>query len=209
MIGNGSRSEYIMSFSAGALLQEETMRVASVYRECHDWQVTKSEVLDSNLLQARSGETTRRLLREISGRLETLTEDQILLLCNGRPDDQKQLLWLAICRRYPFIREFAIEVVRERFLQLGLPVSSEDFDRFYVSKEAWHPHLGEISAQTRKKLKQILFRMLREAGLMSEDGQVVGVFLSGALIRVLAKDDAEDFNVFPVREEDVERWAQQ
>jgi len=198
-----------MSFSAGALLHGETVRVANLYREMRDWEKVRNHITDHNVLQTRSGATTRRLLREICGRLETLTEDQLALLCNGVPDDQKHLLWLSLCRRYPFIREFAWEVVRERYLQPGPPITFADFDTFYVAKEAWHPHLGDISWSTRRKLRQVLFRMLREARFVSEDGYVVEAFLSPALVRVLADDAPEDFNVFPVREEDVERWAQQ
>jgi len=209
VIGVGSPREYVMSFTAGALLLEETTRVARVYRESRDWQTTKSSVVESNLLQARSAETGKRLLREISGRLETLTDEQFELLCDGSTEDQKHLLWLSICRRYTFIREFAVEVVRERFLQLGPAISFSDYDAFFVAKEAWHPHIGELSSDTQGKLRQVLFRMLREAGLLSDDGHVLGIFLSSAFVRVLAKDSVEDFNVFPVREEDVERWARQ
>jgi hypothetical protein len=90
---------------------------------------------------ARSGQ---RILSEVSSRLKTLTEAQLKLFLNAPRSEQLQLLWMAICKRYTVLREFAEEVVRNRFLELDLTVTRVEFDRFLESKSAWHAEIDEI-----------------------------------------------------------------
>ena len=37
-------------------------------------------------------------------------------MVEGSSQEQKAVLWLAVCRHYRFIHEFATEVLREKFL---------------------------------------------------------------------------------------------
>jgi len=202
-------AEYAMSFTAGALLHRECVLIAGQFLRERSWDAARKSILAGNLLQARSRRTTVRLLGEVISRLKTLTKSQLSLLIHGSEEDQRNTLWLAICKRYAFIQEFAIEVVRERFLQLGPPITRGDYEAFYNAKAAWHPELEDLGQATRDKLRQNLFKMLRDAGLLDADGYVNGVFLSPAVVQAVAQESAENLSVFPVREEDVERWARQ
>jgi len=209
MIADKLSGEYVMSFTAGALLHRESVRIAEAFAHKRDWAALRQAGLAENLLQTRSQRTSKRLFGEIIARLKRLTESQLALLAHGTEEDQRHILWLAICKRYPFIREFAIEVVRERFLQLGQPITQGDYESFFSAKAAWHPELEGYGSSTREKLRQNLFKMLRDAGLLAIDGHVIGVFLSSAVVQALVRDSVENLMVFPVREEDVERWARQ
>ena len=51
--------------------------------------------------------------------------------------------------------------------------------------------------------------MLREARHITKQGQVIGAFLSPAVIHVLATDSIDNLMIFPAHKEDVERWARQ
>jgi len=209
MVADKLNCEYAMSFTAGALLHRESVILVEQYHRLRDWAPVRQVVLDENLLQARSRRTAERLFGEIVARLKTLTESQLATLMNGSEADQRHILWLASCKRYAFIREFAIEVVRERFLQLGPPITRGDYDAFYNAKAAWHPELEGFGQSTRDKLRQNLFKMLRDAGLLTADGYVNVVFLSPAVVQAVVQESVGNLAVFPVREEDVERWARQ
>ena len=66
----------------------------------------------------------RRTLREICNRLAALTqEERDFFLHEADRGDQLALLWLATCRAYRFVREFAVEVLRERYLSFQLDLS--------------------------------------------------------------------------------------
>ena len=202
-------AEYAMSFTAGALLHRESVLIAGQFLRERSWIAARHSILTENLFQARSRRTAERLVRETVARLKTLTEQQLALLTESTEEGQRQILWLGICKRYAFIREFAIEVVRERFLQLGPPITRGDYEVFYNAKAAWHPELEDFGQATRDKLRQNLFKMLRDAGLLTGDGYVNGAFLSPAVVQAVVQESVENLVVFPVREEDVERWARQ
>lgn len=209
MIDSTLHKEYVMSFTAGALLRRESSRLAELYAHHRDWSVVRQQTLGTNVLQAKTMNSAKRLIREIVGRLETLSEEQLVLLSSGSEEEQRHILWLAICKRYRFIWDFAVEVLRERYLQLGPAITYSDYESFYTAKAAWHPELEALGTPTRKKLRQVLFRMLREAGHFSERGEVIGAFFSPAVVRALIAESADNLAIFPVHEEDAKRWARQ
>ena len=170
--------KYNMSFTSGALLHRESSLVLKSYMRLQDWNEVEKEVLDKNILQSRTQSTSKRIYREIASRLSKLTKNDILTFHSATNRDQGYILWLSICRKYKFIAEFAREVVREKFLSLQDAVSSEDYAAFFNAKAEWAPELDELRQSTQQKLRQILFRMLREANLLSNDNRIIPVMCS-------------------------------
>ena len=109
------------------------------------------------------------------------------------------LMWVAACRKYEFIGEFAEEVLRERYLTLAGSVSYADYDSFYRSKAMWHEELDRVTEQTYKKLRQVLFRMMYEAGLLTKQGTIEPPLLSDGVIGLLTEESRSDFRFFPMR----------
>ena len=91
-------------------------------------------------------------------------------------------MWAAACRRYELIGEFAEEVLRERFLLLASTLEYEDFDGFVRAKALWHEELAAIKDSTLQKLRSNVFKMLREAELLSEAGHIVPAVLSERVV---------------------------
>ncbi|MGC9523722.1 MAG: BrxA family protein, partial [Anaerolineae bacterium] len=116
----------------------------------------------------------------------------------GTRHEQNHMLWLAVCKRYRFIHDFAVEVVREKFLRLDLELSYHDYDVFFNDKAEWHPEVEGVADSTRKKQRQVVFRMLREADLLSEDGQILPAILTPREIEIVAADDPKHMAIFPV-----------
>jgi hypothetical protein len=88
------------------------------------------------------------------------------------------LLWAAACRHYDLIGEFAEEVLRERFLLLTPKLEYDDFNSFVRSKALWHEEVADLENSTLRKLRSNIFRMLVEAGLLTEDGRILQIVLS-------------------------------
>lgn len=191
---------YSLSFTTAALLQSESVRMASLYVQFQDWEGVRQQVLEENLLQARTQNTLIRVCREIISRLKTLSDEEIELLSEGSTIDQQLLLWIAICRRYRFIGDFAREVLRERYLSLNLTLSYAEYDSFFNRKAEWHDELEEIASSTHRKLRQMLFKTLREAGLLTENEQVVPAMLSYSLRNVIVQSDSKSLEFLPLLE---------
>ena len=106
---------YSMSFTTAPLLFQETLLVAELYAAERDWQLVREQALRENLLQMRTVNSAKRIFSEISSRLRQLTPAQMELLLTGSRREQNYLLWLAYCKRYRFVYDFAVEVLRESF----------------------------------------------------------------------------------------------
>ncbi len=189
-----------MSFTTGGLFHHESVKVASLYLECGDWNVTRDEVIRQNVLQARALNTSKRVCREVISRLKTLSQDELRFLVETNKLDQAYLLWLAICRRYQFIADFAVEVIRERFLSLKADLSPIEFDTFFNQNSEWHQELDKIQPSTRGKLRQVLFKMLKEANLLTEKQVINAAMLSPELKALITNTYEQESMVFPMFE---------
>jgi hypothetical protein len=160
-------------------------------------------VHDHNLLQSRTESSSKRFLREVIDRLKHLTPDQLELLVDATSSEQRHLLWLALCKTYGLLYDFSVEVVRRKFERLELEISQRDFDDFYEGKAMWYSKLEEITDSTRQKVRQVVFRMLREANLVSEYHIIQPVSLTPAVARVISQDSDSWFAIFPITIADI------
>ena len=66
---------YNLTFTAGALLMNETCAVAEVYLETgRDWEITKDRVFKENLMEKEKVSTNRRFFSLVKQRIEALNE---------------------------------------------------------------------------------------------------------------------------------------
>ena len=197
-------NKYKLSFIAASLSISESFKIAEVYLGCKDWDETRKIVADYNYLQSRTGSRDIRTYRELAQRLQLLSNEQLNLLVEGTIQEQKHLLWYAICNRYQFIQEFAIEVIHEKFMVMDFELTELDYDAFFNRKVDWHEELDEITSSTKQKLKTVIFRMLREAEIITTDNLIIQTILSERLIEVLAPAAPISYQIFPLQLSDIE-----
>ncbi len=187
-----------MSFTTASLLRMESVTLATVYLDLRDWKLVREKVVSENLLQARTLNTSRRFCSEIISRLKTLSDAELEFLIKGSFSDQGYILWLAICRRYKFIADFAVEVLRERFCSLKTDLHQEDYEVFFHLKSEWHPELEALRPATRKKLRQVLFKILREVDFLNKDKTIKAAMLSHDILEILSLKNYLDIQFFPI-----------
>lgn len=189
---------YKMSFAVGGLLLNESVEVARLHARSEAWDATLERALEGGITSLPKEASRRRTLREIVNRISTLDEDELDYLIEAADrQDQKALLWLATCRAYRFVREFATEVIHERFLSFQLDLPLESFDVLFAAKAEWDEGLAAISAMTRAKLRQVLFRMMREASVITEDNRILSAYVSPRLKSILATKNPREIVLFP------------
>jgi hypothetical protein len=197
---------YRLSFTTGGLFLQEAPIVVERYLALRDWPQTRNQVRNDNLLQVRTAAAALRISKELIARLELLESDELEELINGSARDRGYLLWVAACRRYAIIHDFAIEVLREHYLLLRRQLSFGDYDAFYNAKALWHSELDEIAQSTQHKLRQNLFRMLRDADLISDQQHIQTAMLSPRLAQLLARRGRDELLVFPATDNEIQRW---
>lgn len=188
---------YLMSFGTGGLYVNESVAVARLHRPGADWDATAALAREAGAFPVRKASSALRSIREIVNRLRWLSDDELGVLVESERSEQAALLWLAACRAYRFIREFAVEVLNERFLSLRTDLTYDDFDTFLAAKAEWSPKLATLSSTTKAKLRAVLFRLMREAEILSPDDRILGSILSRRVLGLINAGQPDDLRFFP------------
>lgn len=154
--------------------------------------MAKERILSANALQARTASSAVRLERELRQRLMTLTNDQLLVLAQATAEDRAAMAWLAACKHIQFAFEFAAEVLREKLAGHDSVLRNSDYETFVDNKSVSHPELARLTNSSKSKIRQVLLRMLLEAGLLGK-GTALGVIqrpiLSPSALQAITTDN--------------------
>ncbi len=201
---------YRLSFTFGGLLGHETRVIAKEYIKDRDWTSTKSRILEQNLLQKTRLSSSKRYFREIRDRLSYAHDWEVDLITSDMSFEEVITVILAITARYyRFLRDFIIEVVRHKWLGKDIQLKEYDFASFFESKVPNHEELTEISDTTRKKLKQVALRVLREGNLLAGNKRdIQKLSVPASLLRKYT--DSQDFDslrTFLLSDKEIEKIA--
>lgn len=175
--------------------------LVNVYKNVGDWSHVRAQSIENNLLQSRTLNTLKRQVSELISRLKRLSNIELLYLEKSNSQEQAYLLWIAVCRRYTFIADFATEVLHERYVTLNPDLKPEHFDRFFNRKAEWHPELETLTDSTRQKLRQVLFKMMQQAGLINAQGDIIPAWMSSEFVKHV--ENPSEWMWFPVFEADI------
>ena len=191
-------TKYSMSFTTGALFRHESIKMATLYASHKQWEDVRNTVISENIIQARTTNTLKRVTNEIISRMKTLTEQELTFIVEASYTEQGYMLWLAICRRYAFIADFALDVVHNNFMSLKNVVQPEDYNVFFNKKAEWHGEIDDIAASTKRKLRQTLFQMMREANLLDKNNVLIPIVPSAQFKTILAAVPEREAMFFPI-----------
>lgn len=215
---------YRLSFTVGGLLAEQGRTVAGLMvgdtavaaavdtlpsADRDDDAFAPAELLESvrrcavaeNVLQIRTHAAGVRIVNEVIKRLSALTMGELRCIADADTlqSDRRALMWVAMCRYYALVGEFAQEVLREHFL-IGAPaITYDDYDHFMLGKAMWHPEIDDLSTSTSAKLRSNVFKAMAEAGLVNRaDDTIIPSLLSREVTGILMRRP-ESFGFFPMR----------
>ena len=140
---------YDFSFTASSLRLNEMRLVAS-------HQINGTEIDSVNELGHGNSSTGKRLLAEFNKRLTFLSEKEKMILVEGDLTSQKQIAFLAICKAHAFIRDFVVEVLREKLLVFDYNITQGDYITFYRRKNDLHPEMDELTEISQNKIKHLI-----------------------------------------------------
>ena len=193
-----AQTKYRMSFSVGGLMVRESMALAQEYRQGETWAEARERLLSEGVSTLPKLASQTRVLREIFDRIGQLTEaERGYLLERADRLEQQALMWLAVCRTYRFVREFTVEVIVERYQSWRFDLGHDVFDRFLAEKAEIDQGLAELSLSTCAKLRQVLFRIMRESEVLSSEGKIQPVWLSARMKSLIEETSPADLLIFP------------
>ena len=175
--------------------------------------VAKAKILKTEfnaVQEIGNGKTssTKKFLNEINKRLDSLNDEQLQLFIDGDLHTQRQLAFLSMCKAHGYIRDFVIEVLREKILIFDFQISEGEYLSFFRRKMEIHSKMNDFSELTHKKIRQVLFKVLEEAGLIDDtkNKEIKPQIIDSELIRVITNDDKEWLKLFFVSDMDIENY---
>lgn len=208
---------YRLSFTVGGLLASQGRALAEMYLDhvgCSNAGCSsqtevgesiaaiRQQAIEENVLAIRTDSANRRVVAETTKRLSALTVRELAYLAgpDSSTSDREALMWIAMCRYYAIVGEFAVEVLKKHYLVGNLHLDFDDYARFIANKATWHPELETISEGTAKKLRSNLFKAMAEAHLFDKNSDTVVSFLPSPSLTDILMKRPDSFGFFPMRE---------
>ncbi|GAF04632.1 BrxA family protein [Saccharicrinis fermentans] len=195
--------KYDFSFTASSLRRNDMVMVAKNL-------IGREKLNLEQELGRGKGATGKRILRECNKRIAKLTHEQIDLLIDGDLITQNHMAFLAICKLHSFIRDFVVDVVREKLLVYDYGLTEGEYISFYRRKAELHSEMESLKESTQRKIKQVTFKILEQAGLI--DGVKTKVIqaqiLDHKVCRTIVSDDKEWLKVFLLTDQDINSWTE-
>ncbi len=198
--------KYRLSFTAASLRLNEMVKVAKAAIEMgiSDLKMLKDSGVVFGSVKSR---TSDREFREIRNRLKTLTPDQINVLINGDLISQKQIAFLAVCKQYDFIRDFDIEVLRDKALVFDYTINESDFNSFIGRRMNDHPELEIFSESTLKKAKQVMFHIFEQSGIINNatDKMILPQIVQPDVVHAVVNENPAWLKIFLMSDIDIKQ----
>ena len=201
---------YRLSFTFGGLLIPETRVIADSYLRLGDWDVVREEVVGQNLLHKPRQESARRYIREIRERVKSAYEWEVPVMAghDGGPDQARLVVLAATVRYYRLVWEFLVEEIRYKITGGDFKLLGFEFESFWERKAESAAEMREVTETSRKKLIQVAYRMLQEAGYLpgGRDGAIVAPTVPyGLTTRYAAERDSDTLLAFLLPDHEIRR----
>ena len=144
------------------------VRESRVIADLLSRKVTKDQwtraILDDNLLQKRTPATAKRMAGAIRKRLEELEPEFLVMLYTSDSELATQVALAAAINRNLLLQEFMSTIVKDAYAAKQEQLHSYDWVDFLELCANKDPKIHQWKESSKKKMGQVVFRMLKEAG---------------------------------------------
>jgi len=197
--------KYNFSFTAATLRLFNFMRLVEAVQYTSDV-VSISNIDQEAILSKGNSASSKREMSELLKRYNSLTPLQKSILHDASAEQRKQIVFLGLCKTNSFIRDFVIEVLREKVLVYDFKLEDGDLNTFINRKSELHPELDDFAESTVKKAKQQLIKILEDVGLIdtTKDRNIQQQWLSANVAQAIIKDNPEYLKFFLQGDKDIQ-----
>lgn len=190
--------KYDFSFTTSSLRLNEMLLVATAVKD-------KRAIDFINELGGGKSTTGRKMLTEFQKRISKLSVEELSILVTADLTSQKQIALISICKTYWFIRDFILEVLREKVLVFDYQITEGDYISFFKRKLELHPEITKLTYITTKKIRQVTFKILEQAGIIDniKSKKIQPQIIDNKVIMVVASDNANWLKVLLMSDTDI------
>ncbi len=160
---------YNSDLNGGSLMVRESRVVADLLLKNATASEWHQAIQIDNLLQKRSPATAKRNAQAIRKRLELIAPEFWRALRDGDDQLATQVAFYAALERNLLLVEFIESVVRDAYITQANQLASYQWLEFLEDRTHKDESISTWQDATKKKMGQVVFRMLIEAGYMQNN----------------------------------------
>ena len=149
---------------AGSLLIPESRKIAKLLLQKASKEEWYQAIVIDSILQKRSPSSAKRQAQLIRNRLGLMTPEHWTLVKDGSAEVATQALLASAVKHSRLLSHFMDNICRQHWLTFNNTLSYKDWQGFLDTCSLADTAVGEWTATTTTKLRQVVFRILAEAG---------------------------------------------
>ena len=161
--------DYSAKLTAESFLYNETKIIAEYILNGEDVNELKKRNIEENLIHYKKPKSIQRVNSPIFRRLSVLDEEMLREFIYSDIDTSRYILLYAIMKTDKLVRDFVIEVYKDKLLMQKEYIEKFDIDNWYEDKCTISQNLRERSESTTNKLKQVIMKIMQDSGLVKKE----------------------------------------
>lgn len=152
----------------GSLMVRESRLIAALLLERVDAAAWRQAIMVDNCLQKNRPATAKRMAQAIRQRLAPLPTEVWQALRDGDDPLATQVAFYSAVRRNLLLLEFLETTVADAFAMRAEGLAPYQWEEFVAERAYRDPAVGKWSAASRQKMGQVVFRMLKDVGVLAD-----------------------------------------
>ena len=161
--------DYSAKLTAEPFLYNETKILAQYLLNGISPEELKRKNIDENLIKYKSPKSIVRVNSPIFRRLNVMDSEMLDEFVNTDIEMSKYILLYTIMKTDRLVRDFIVEVYKDKLLMRKDYIEKFDIDNWYEEKCILSKTLRERTESTSAKLKQVIMKILQDSGLVIKE----------------------------------------
>ena len=161
--------DYSAKLTAESFLYNETKIIAQYLLEGISPEELKWKNVKENLIKYKSSKSVVRVNSPIFRRLNIMDSEMLDEFVHADIETSKYILLYTIMKTDRLVRDFVIEVYKDKLLMRKDYIEKFDIDNWYEEKCILSNTLRERTESTAVKLKQVIMKILQDSGLVIKE----------------------------------------
>lgn len=161
--------DYSAKLTAESFLYNETKIIAQYLLEGISPEELKRKNVKENLIKYKSSKSVVRVNSPIFRRLNIMDSEMLDEFVHADIETSKYILLYTIMKTDRLVRDFVIEVYKDKLLMRKDYIEKFDIDNWYEEKCILSNTLRERTESTAVKLKQVIMKILQDSGLVIKE----------------------------------------
>ena len=182
--------DYSAKLTAEPFLYNETKIIAQYLLKGISVEELKRKNIDENLIKYKSPKSIVRVNSPIFRRLGVMDSEMLDDFVHADIETSKYILLYTIMKTDRLVRDFVVEVYKDKLFMRKDYIEKFDIDNWYEEKCILSKNLKERAESTATKLKQVIMKILQDSGLVIKEKKrfkIVRPLLKEKYISMLAK----------------------